>query len=280
MTPQAFQVFAAVLRAGSGLAIGADKQYLLESRLGPILQRNGLLDLDALALRLRGSDAELTRQVVDAMTTNETFFFRDGKPFTHFREQVLPRLAGTRPAGERLRVWSAAASAGQEAHSLAMIVAESGALLNGRPVEILGTDISREQITRARAALYTQFEVQRGLPMQSLVRYFRKEGAEWRLAEPIRAMASFREWNLLGDLRPLGRFDVVFCRNVLIYFDLPTKRRVLEAIARQMAPDGVLYLGAAETVLGVTDAFAAPAPGVYEPRLPAPIRTPVLEIAR
>jgi chemotaxis protein methyltransferase CheR len=136
----------------------------------------------------------------------------------------------------------------------------------GRSFEILGTDISREQLTRAQDGLYTQFEVQRGLPMQMLVRYFKKDGANWRVAEPLRAGVSFREFNLLADLRGLGQFDIVFCRNVLIYFDQPTKTRVLEAIARQMPPDGLLYLGGAETVLGITDRFAA-APGergVYE----------------
>jgi chemotaxis protein methyltransferase CheR len=279
MTPQGFAILAAVLHAGSGLQIGPDKQYLLDSRLGPILQRTGLRDLDALALRLQGRDPDLARQVVEAMTTNETFFFRDGKPFAHFRQQALPRLHAARAAGTRLRVWSAAASAGQEAYSLAMIVTESAALLNGRPVEIIGTDISREQVVRARDALYTQFEAQRGLPMQALVKYFRKEAMNWRLNDSIRSMASFREWNLLTDLRPLGQFDVVFCRNVLIYFDPPTKRRVMEAIARQMAPDGVLYLGAAETVLGITDAFASVDQGVYEPRSREAARAPLLTAA-
>jgi chemotaxis protein methyltransferase CheR len=280
MTPQGFAILAAMLRAESGLLIGPDKQYLLDSRLGPILQQNGLRDLDALASRLQANSPDLARQVVEAMTTNETFFFRDGKPFTHFRQQALPRLHAARAAGSRLRVWSAAASAGQEAYSLAMIVTESAALLNGRPVEIVGTDISREQVVRARDALYTQFEAQRGLPMQALVKYFRKEGMNWRLLDSIRSMAVFREWNLLADLRPLGQFDVVFCRNVLIYFDLPTKRRVMEAIARQMAPDGVLYLGAAETVLGVTDSFATVDLGVYEPRQPESTRRPALAAAQ
>ena len=133
-----------------------------------------------------------------------------------------------------------------------MILAESKVQLGQRKVEILGTDIARDQLARARDGLYTQFEVQRGLPVQMLMKYFRKEDTGWRIAEPVRSVPQFREWNLLGDLRPLGRFDVVFCRNVLIYFDQPTKTRVLEAIAAQMPPDGVLYLGGAETVLGIT----------------------------
>ena len=269
MKPRSFAVLAALLRAGSGLVIGPDKTYLLESRLAPLLKERGLSDLDALAANvLPGGDAALQRKVVDAMTTNESYFFRDGKPFTHFRTLALPRLHAARGAGVKLRIWSAAASAGQEAYSLAMILAQDRALIGARAVEIIGTDISREQTLRAQAGLYSQFEVQRGLPIQMLVKYFRKDGANWRVSEAIRGMASFREWNLLADLRPLGQFDVVFCRNVLIYFDQPTKRQALEAIARQMPQDGLLYLGGAETVLGITDRFA-PVPGVHGVYAPA-----------
>ncbi len=260
MTPAAFEVFATLLKSRSGLVIGPDKLYLLETRLAALLRAHNLVDLEALALALRGGNATLAAAVVEAMTTNETFFFRDDKPFAHFRGQVLPQLAASRPAGAGLRFWSAAASTGQEAYSLAMIVAESQALLGGRRVEIVGTDIAREPLARARAGLYTQFEVQRGVPMTALVKHFRKEPEGWRIAEPLRAMASFREWNLLADLRPLGQFDTIFCRNVLIYFDQPTKTRVLEAIAERLAPDGVLYLGGAETILGLTERLVA-APG-------------------
>ena len=261
-----FDLFASLLKTRSGLVIGRDKIYLLETRLIPILNREKLRDLDALAERLRrpGNEA-LIREVVEAMTTNESFFFRDDKPFQHLRTQALPRLHAARPADVPLRVWSAAASSGQEAYSIAIILLEGRAALGTRKVEIIGTDIARDQLTRARDGLYTQFEVQRGLPVQMLLRYFRKEDAGWRINDTLRAMPQFREWNLLGDLRPLGRFDVVFCRNVLIYFDQPTKTRVLDAIAAQMAPDGVLYLGGAETVLGLTTQFA-PLPaerGVY-----------------
>ena len=267
MTPQSFEVFATVLHASSGLAIGPDKAYLLETRLAPLLRREGMPGLDALAARLRSAaQTPLAREVVEAMTTNESFFFRDDKPFTHLRTQALPRLHAARPAGARLRLWSAAASTGQEAYSLAMVVAEGRLALGSRDVEILGTDIAREPLARAREGSYTQFEIQRGLPMQMLVKYFRKEGTQWRLAEAIRAMVGFREWNLLGDLRPLGQFDVVFCRNVLIYFDQATKTQVLAGIARQLAPDGLLYLGGAETVLGITDRFVPSKSdyGVYE----------------
>jgi len=261
----AFDVFALLLKTRSGLVIGMDKIYLLETRLGGILKRENLADLNQLADRLRRPGDALARDVVEAMTTNESFFFRDDKPFVHFRSQALPRLAASRPPGSTIRVWSAASSSGQEAYSLAMIVAESKAVLGDRRVEIIGTDIAREQLARARDGLYSQFEVQRGLPVQMLMRYFRKEESNWRINDAIKAMAQFREFNLLSDLRTLGRFDIVFCRNVLIYFDQPTKARVLGAIAGIMPADGILYLGGAETVLGITPRFA-PLPaerGVY-----------------
>jgi chemotaxis protein methyltransferase CheR len=266
LSPAAFDTLAGLLKTKSGLTIGMDKLYLLETRLANIVKREKLADMNALADRLRrpGNDA-LARDVVEAMTTNESFFFRDDKPFAHFRTQALPRLVAARAPGSPLRVWSAASSSGQEAYSLAMIVAESAAVLGGRKVEIIGTDIARDQLARAREGVYSQFEVQRGLPVQMLMRYFRKDDSNWRIADSIRGMAQFREYNLLTDLRPLGRFDIVFCRNVLIYFDQPTKSRVLEAIAGLMPPDGLLYLGGAETVLGITSRFA-PMPnerGVY-----------------
>jgi len=262
----AFETLANLLKTKSGLIIGTDKLYLLETRLAAIVKREKVVDMNGLAERLRrpGNDA-LARDVVEAMTTNESFFFRDDKPFLHFRTQALPRLVAARPPGSPLRVWSAASSSGQEAYSLAMIVAESSGALGGRKVEIVGTDIARDQLARAREGVYSQFEVQRGLPVQMLMRYFRKEESSWRIADTIRAMAQFREYNLLSDLRPLGKFDIVFCRNVLIYFDQPTKTRVLEAIAGLMPPDGLLYLGGAETVLGITPRFG-PMPnerGVY-----------------
>jgi chemotaxis protein methyltransferase CheR len=264
--PLAFETLSTLLKTSSGLIIGTDKLYLLETRLAGIIKREKMIDLNGLAERLRRpGSAALARDVIEAMTTNESFFFRDDKPFVHFRSQALPRLAAARSPSNPLRVWSAAASSGQEAYSLAMIVAESGGVLNGRKVEIVGTDIARGQLARARNGVYSQFEVQRGLPVQMLMRYFRKDDSNWRIADVIRAMAQFREFNLLSDLRALGRFDVVFCRNVLIYFDQPTKTRVLEGIAGLMPPDGLLYLGGAETVLGITTRFA-PMPnerGVY-----------------
>ncbi|MCO6414901.1 protein-glutamate O-methyltransferase CheR [Siccirubricoccus sp. KC 17139] len=268
MSPDGFAFIAGLVKARSGLVLTPDKQYMLDTRLGPILKREGLASLDALALKLREPRAlALAEAVTEALTTNESSFFRDGKPFEHLK-RLLPALAAARPPGATLRVWSAACSTGQEAYSIAMLVQELGAETAGRKVEILGTDISQEVLSRAREGFYTQFEVQRGLPAKLMVKYLHQEAGRWRVNPPLRAMARFEHLNLLADFRHLGRFDVIFCRNVLIYFDTPTKTRVLNALAERLAADGVLYLGGAETVLGLTDQLIAlPAErGAYERR--------------
>lgn len=260
----AFAEIAAHIHARSGLALGPEKLYLLETRLAPILRREKLRDLAALA-PLLGRSETLSRAVVEAMTTNESLFFRDATPFQHLRDTALPRLHRTRPPGQRLRIWSAAASTGQEAYSIAMTIAELPQISEQRGVEILGTDIAAGPLERARAGLYTAFEVQRGLTGAQLARHFLREGEQWRAAASLRTMVTFREWNLLSSLTPLGTFDIVFCRNVLIYFNPPTKARVLSAVERQMAPDGLLYLGASESTMGlVTSLVRVPgASGVY-----------------
>ena len=275
MTPASFSVFAELLKLGSGLIVGPEKTYLLDTRLAPLVKQHECRDLDGLAgLVSRGGilGKAVQAQVIEAMTTNESFFFRDDKPFAHFRSQALPGLLAARRPGVPLRIWSAAASSGQEAYSLAMILSECRALVGDRRCEIVGTDIAAEPLARARAGVYSQFEVQRGLPMTLLVKYFKKDGLNWKIDEKLRGMVTFRAWNLLDDPKPLGNFDVVFCRNVLIYFDAATKRRVLEAIARQLAPDGRLYLGGAETILGLTTMLmpVAGERGVYQPAVSAP----------
>jgi len=250
-----FEIIAELLRARSGLELGTDKQYLFESRLAPLLRENQIPNLDALANRLCKPSAEnLISRVVELMTTNETQFFRDRSPFIFLRSALL-ELHAERPKNAKIRIWSAATASGQEAYSIAMTIAEMPELKDCE-IEILGTDISSAQIARAQEGLYSQFEIQRGLPMQMLAKYFRKEQTGWRVIEPLRKMVEFRRWNLLEDLKPLGLFDIVFCRNVLLYFAPKTKQQVLEAIARQMAPDGVLFLGGSETVIGITDRFA------------------------
>ncbi len=249
-----------------------DQAYLLHTRLGPIVQREGLRDLTTLAERIQaGRSPVLADQVVEAMTTNETLFFRDVIPFEDLRTRTLPRLARRRSADAPIRIWSAAAASGQEAYSVAMIVADNGATLAGARVEIVATDIARAPLVRARRGFYSQFEVERGLPEEMRNRHFRAEANGWRISPTLRKAVAFREWNLLSDLRPLGQFDVVLCRNVLIYFDQPTKVRVLDAIVRRMTPDGVLYLGGAETVVGLTGRLVSvpEVPGTYSRQDPA-----------
>jgi chemotaxis protein methyltransferase CheR len=253
MNAEGFASIAALVKARSGIVLTPDKEYMLETRLSPLLKQEGIASLDLLAFRLRDPRAEgLARAVTEALTTNESSFFRDGKPFDHLK-RLLPKLMASRPAGHRLRIWSAACSTGQEAYSVAMILHELGI----RNAEILGTDLSREVVERAREGVFTQFEVQRGLAVQMLVKHFRQEAGKWRVQPALREMTRFEERNLLADHRALGRFDVVFCRNVLIYFDPQTKGRVLNALASQMTADGVMYLGGAETVLGLTNRLTA-----------------------
>lgn len=258
LSQEDFQLFADLVKRTSGLLLSADKGYLLESRLGPVAREHGCKNLAALAHKLRsGQDRRLAEAITDAMTTNESFFFRDTRPFDQFRDLVLPTLLERRAAQRKLRIWSAAASSGQEAYSLAIILKEQAAKLAGWRVEILGTDISPSMIERAKQGHFSQFEVQRGLPITMLVKYFDQKGDQWQVKQELRNMVQFRTFNLLDNLSSLGQFDVVFCRNVLIYFDQETKARVLSAIRKQMPDDGVLYLGGAETVLGLCDQFKA-----------------------
>lgn len=255
MNPVDFETISRTVRDRSGLVLTPDKTYLVESRLAPVARRMGLASIEdiASAIRLR-ADEKVIAQVVDAMTTNETFFFRDKTPFETLEKHVLPDLITRRP-GKTLRIWCAAASTGQEPYSIAMLVDAMASRLNNTPVEIVATDISDRCLEKARAGVYTQFEVQRGLPVQMLLKHFEKQGDLWKVKDNIRAMVRWRTANLLENLAGLGRFDVVFCRNVLIYFDAPTKKQILERAARQLEDPGFLFLGAAETVLGVTDAF-------------------------
>jgi len=267
VTPADYDYLRKLLRDRSGLMLSADKQYLVESRLNPVSRKAGLASLGDLVAKLKGGNEDLTVDVVEAMTTNESFFFRDKIPFDHFREAIMPGLMTARARERRIRIWCAAASTGQEPYSLAMSLKEMKEKLSGWRVEILGTDISLDVLEKAKAGVYSQFEVQRGLPIQMLVKYFTQAGDTWQIAPDIRAMVQYRPHNLLADFFGFGRFDVVFCRNVLIYFDQDTKSGVLNRIARQLDPDGYLVLGAAETVVGLSDAFK-PIPdkrGLYAP---------------
>ncbi len=259
-----------LLKDRSGLVLSSDKQYLLESRLLPIVRRLELGSLSGLVAKLRAAGAEpLIAQVVEAMTTNESFFYRDKVPFDNFTQAIMPALLAARANQRRIRIWCAAASTGQEPYSLAICLKEMGASLTGWRVEILATDLSLDVLEKATAGVYSQFEVQRGLPVQHLVKYFTQKGETWQISPEIRAMVQYRPFNLLQDFTQLGTFDVVFCRNVLIYFDQQSKIDILHRIAKLMPPDGFLVLGAAETVVGLTEAFKplTDRRGVYAPNL-------------
>lgn len=268
MTPFDYDYLRKLLKDRSGLVLSADKEYLVESRLLPIARRLGLKTLSELVQRLKTPGQEqLIVDVVEAMTTNETFFLRDKIPFDHFRQSILPALLTARASRRRIRIWCAAASTGQEPYSLAMCLKEMGAKVAGWRFEILATDISLEVLEKAKAGIYSQFEVQRGLPIQMLVKYFTQSGETWQVSSDIRSMVQYKPLNLLSDFSSVGMFDIVFCRNVLIYFDQPTKIGVMERIVRITEPDGYLVLGAAETVVGLTEAFR-PVPdqrGFYAP---------------
>lgn len=254
MNPADFAFLANLLKVRSGLALTPDKQYLIDSRLGVVVRNEALGNMDALIARLKAGDARLIKAVVEAMTTNETFFFRDRSPFDLFEKAMLPVLETARASQKKLRIWCAAASTGQEPYSLAMILKSKPQFANWQ-IEIVATDISDEVLGKAREGLYTQFEVQRGLPIQFLMKHFAKEGDLWRLSREIRDMVQLKNLNLLEGFAHLGQFDIVFCRNVLIYFDRETKAAVLKRAYERMPKDGYLVLGAAETTVGVTDIF-------------------------
>ena len=273
MTPFDYDFLRKILKDRSGLILSGDKDYLVESRLLPIARRKGLKHLSELVAQLKAPGAEpLIIEVVEAMTTNESFFYRDKIPFDQFREWMLPTLIKARADRRSIRIWCAAASTGQEPYSLAMIIKEMGTQLAGWRFEIIATDISLEVLEKAKAGVYSQFEVQRGLPIQMLVKYFTQSGETWQIAPEIRAMVQYRPFNLLSSFAGFGSFDIVFCRNVLIYFDQTTKVDVLERVARLLEPDGFLVLGAAETVVGLTEVFkpSAERRGLYTPNLGVP----------
>jgi chemotaxis protein methyltransferase CheR len=255
VTPQDYEFLRKLLKERSGLDLSADKQYLVESRLIPLARRAGLSGLADLVQKMKSGAEALTSDVVEAMTTNETFFFRDKIPFDHLRDTILPQLIPARATRRSLRIWSAASSTGQEPYSIAMCLKEFGPVLSGWRIEIVATDLSQEVLEKSRAGVYSQFEVQRGLPIQMLVKYFKQTGELWQLNADIRGMVQHRQLNLLQDFTGLGKFAIIFCRNVLIYFDQETKVRTFDRLSRMLEPDGTLMLGAAETVVGISDAF-------------------------
>ena len=258
-----------LLKRNSGLALGVGKEYLITGRLPPIATANGFASLDALIAGLKANPSlALVKSVCDAMTTGETLFFRDGAPFDAFRDKLLPAATARARAGHRpLRIWCAASSTGQEVYSVLMLMAQAESQLQGLKVELIATDYSTPTLARAKQAIYNQFEIQRGLPVQMLVKFFQPVPEGFQVIQALRDRATFSEQNLLRPFTNHGNFDVVFLRNVLIYFDVADKADVLNRMARQLHPGGVVILGGTESTMGITDklarveGFAAPVYG-------------------
>lgn len=269
MNPQDFEFLKEFLKNRSGIVLSADKLYLVESRLTPVARDLGMAGIDELIAELKKSaDESLKTKITDAMTTNESFFFRDQTPFDNLRDHVLPAMIADRKAKgqNKIRIWSAACSSGQEPYTIGMMLLEEQAKFGDMKFEILATDLSTEIVDKAKEGAYSQFEVQRGLPIQLLVKYFTQTESAWQISDEIRSMVRFQTFNLLDSYGVLGKFDIIFCRNVLIYFDQDTKAAILSRMADISPPDGALFLGGAESVIGISSEYqpVSGVRGVYQ----------------
>jgi len=254
---EAYNQFCAYLERVSGIALGDEKHYLVKSRIVPIIQREKMTGLAQLVGVLEaGRSPGLQDEVVNAMTINETYFFRDKIPFENLAQHILPHLNAHREPHDTIRIWSAACSTGQEPYSIAMVLDECRALIGNRRYEIIATDIAEPVLRKAREGFYSDYEVDRGLTSQRAAVHFTKEPGGWRVRQQLKTNIGFRTFNLLSDYRSIGLFDVIFCRNVLIYFNAPQKSKVLTRLAQSLRPDGYLMLGASESAVGVTAALA------------------------
>ncbi|MEM7204119.1 MAG: protein-glutamate O-methyltransferase CheR [Planctomycetota bacterium] len=255
MEERDFDYVRGVVREHAAIVVDKGKEYLVESRLGPLARELKFASIGELTEKLRGGDLSLRARVIEAMTTNETSFFRDRSPFDAMRDVIVPELLKAREAERSLHIWCGASSTGQEPYTLAMLLLDSFPMLSEWKFSILATDLSEEVLAKAKSGLFTQLEVNRGLPANYLARYFAKEDTSWRLQSSVRDRVSFRQMNLASAWPTLPKADVVFMRNVLIYFDVQVKKQILGGVHKLLRPDGFMFLGAAETTLGVTDQF-------------------------
>jgi chemotaxis protein methyltransferase CheR len=254
LTAQEFAFISGLVRRDAAIVLETGKEYLVEARLLPLARQLGVATVSEFVNRAQHRpEAETHRRIVDALTTNETSFFRDGEPFSQLVSTVLPDMLTRRSTNRNLKIWSAACSSGQEPYTLAMVLQD--AMPPGWSFDIVGTDISQEMLTRAEAGQYSQLEINRGLPATLLVRHFERNGANWRVSPALRKSVTFKRLNLAAPFPSMGPFDIVFIRNVLIYFDVQTKRSVLQRVASTLRPDGWLFLGSAETTIGIDDRF-------------------------
>lgn len=253
-SPENYAFLQEYIHRESGISLGADKLYLFKNRLQPVIEQQGLKSLDDLCNRLRsGAPEALRRAVVESITTHETLFFRDPAVFEMLRGDLLPELIKKHAADKALRIWCAACSSGQEPYSLAMMLLELG--LADWNVQILATDLSTQILKRAQAGQFLQIEVNRGLPASLLVKYFQRAGLEWQVKEPVRRMVRFLAFDLRHNMQGMGPYDLIFCRNVLIYFEVETRKRILAGLRKSLAPGGYLLLGASETTFNLDDGF-------------------------
>ncbi len=244
-----------LVRRRIGIVLGREKDYLLDTRLAPLARQFEYLSVAQLVHEIRKGNRVAEEAAIEAMTTNETLFFRDRMPFEQLERTILPQLTAKRPQGSEIRIWSAACSCGQEPYSIAMLLDSKPSWQSRQRITITATDVSHAMIRKAKNAVYTQFEIQRGLSPRNRDLYFQQDGPVWRLNQRICSMVTFKQQNILDDLTHLGTFDVIYCRNLLIYFDEETKKTVLRKLHQRLAPDGFLVLGAAETVIGLSSDF-------------------------
>ncbi len=281
----ASRILAGLLEARTGQQLTMSRRWRIETALKSVMRGHGIDTLDGLITALVSRrDPALADEVVDALLNNETYFFRDRAPFDLLAQSVLPAFQATRAKERRLSIWCAGVSTGQEAYSLAMMFAEKQAQWAGWTIDIVGTDVSGSAIGRARAGVYSQFEVQRGLPVVQMVRWFEADCDEWRIAAPLKRNVRFFVGSVLDRPPRPGRFDIVLCRNLLLYFTADMRRAAFARLAEGIAPDGMLMLGAGETVIGQTDRFVADpqARGLYRasPGAAAPMPLPIAVNAR
>jgi chemotaxis protein methyltransferase CheR len=257
ITASEYQYMQQLIQKASGICLESGKEYLVEARLTPIVREQKMESIATLIRRLQSSSLDpLHKLVIEAMTTNETSFFRDQHPFEAMKQKVLPGLLARRATQKALSIWCAASSSGQEPYTIAMTLLESFPALRDWKVTFIATDLSRQMVERSRSGRYSQLEVNRGLPASLLIKYFKKDGLEWQIDGKLRSMIDFRQMNLLEPWPAMPPIDIVFIRNVLIYFDANTKKDIFRRIRGVMRPDGYLFLGGAETTMNLDDAFA------------------------
>lgn len=283
MPDQHFEFYKKFLFDKSGLDLRKEKLYLLDARLTPISKKWQFESLEDMTNSLiNAPDTNMEWEVIDAMTTNETLFFRDDKPFNYLKSTIIPQLEKSHSIGRKIRIWSAACSTGQEPYSIIMSFLETLGNPTNWNIHVLGTDLSDSAMAQARKGEFNQFEIQRGLPIQLLMKYFTQDGSTWKIQDNIKNMVTYEKFNLLDCMEKHGKFDIIFCRNVLIYFDSETKKKILNAIIKQMAPDGFLFLGGAETVLNLCPELKTTreCPGLYtlQEQTPSAIKSAIASL--